>query len=109
MKLNWSIRHKLIGGFSLVLLLIVAVSIYSVIFSRGIERETHFMSETAAMNVDIVEKLRVAAIQVQQLITDSSATGAYDGINESEKWAEKFRNYVKEMHIKCNVCHKIAF
>ncbi|MBI5682304.1 MAG: HAMP domain-containing protein [Deltaproteobacteria bacterium] len=110
MKLfNWRIRNKLLVGFSLVLFLMAAIGGYTFIYSKGIEQQTGFMSQTASMNLDIVEKLKVATIQVQQFLTDASATGTTDGINEAKEWAEKFRGYVNEMHTKCTLCHSKVF
>jgi methyl-accepting chemotaxis protein len=109
MKIKWSIRNKLLGGFAMVLILLTIIVGYSIVNSTSVERDSHFMSETASMNLDIVEKLRTSMLQVQQLLTDSSATGTYDGIKESEVWANKFRAYVNEMHQKCMVCHVQVF
>ena len=109
MKIKWSIRNKLLGGFSMVLILLTIIVGYSIVNSTSVERDSHFMSETASMNLDIVEKLRTSMLQVQQLLTDSIATGTYDGIKESEVWANKFRAYVNEMHQKCVVCHIQVF
>jgi methyl-accepting chemotaxis protein len=107
MKLN--IRNKLLMGFALVLVLMSVIGGYSYFTSSAIEAQSIFMNKSASMNIDIVEKLKLSSIQVQQFFTDASLTGSEDSVKEAEKWATKFREYVNEMPQKCRVCHETVF
>ncbi|TAN44794.1 MAG: methyl-accepting chemotaxis protein [Nitrospirae bacterium] len=109
MHINFSIKKKLLGGFAMVLCLVVLIS--AIVFMTGgnIEDKSHFMEQTASMNIDIIEKLRFAMVQVQQLLTDASLTGSKESIVEAEKWAGKFRAYGDDLDRKCTSCHEMVF
>ncbi|MBF0559161.1 MAG: methyl-accepting chemotaxis protein [Nitrospirae bacterium] len=107
MKLN--IRNKLLLGFALVLILMIIIGAYSYSTSQTIETQTLSMNKSASMNIDIVENLKLASIQVQQFLTDASLTGDDDSFKQADEWAVKFRGYVSDMPQKCRLCHEAVF
>jgi len=107
MKLN--IRYKLLLAFALVLLLMIAIGGYGYITSGSVEEQSVFMNKSASLNIDIVEKLKLSAVQVQQFITDASLTGSRESLTQAEKWATQFRDTSRDMLEKCQVCHEVVF
>ncbi len=92
---------KIYGAFGAVLLLMFIVGGYGYISMNQMQEEVHFTRMTAYPAADSAAKMKFATVQVQQWLTDSSATGWSDGFDEAEKYAVMFRSEsdkLKEIH-----------
>ncbi|MCX7748818.1 MAG: methyl-accepting chemotaxis protein [Clostridia bacterium] len=88
--MNFSIRRKLIIGFGLVLLMFIGVILYNVYaISKSKQHITH-IKEFTEKQVSYTDEIKIAVIQVQQWLTDASATRTEDGFDVAKKYKNRF-------------------
>lgn len=103
MKVKLTIGKQIIILSAVLLFSLISVSVISHYSLNKLEEETEFLKKDVTEKLIIVERMKLAVVQVQQWLTDISATraakGYDDGYKEAENWAKKFRshslNYVK--------------
>jgi methyl-accepting chemotaxis protein len=84
------IRTQIIGGFSLISLLILLLSIYSVLSTRATLLDLkNLKNEIVVQTMSFIELDR-DIIQIQQWLTDVSATRAMEGFDDGFGEAEKY-------------------
>jgi methyl-accepting chemotaxis protein len=104
--MNLSIRHKVLGSFSIILVLVVFAGGFSIFASNMIQKQAFLMREAAALNEGVVKKLKLSNLQVQHSLTKYILTGDMESLKKADEWAEKFRTYLNEMPQKCETCHE---
>jgi len=108
MRWKGKIRYRLLRGCSLILMLVIFLGGYSIFFSQAMEEQVSFLGKISAMGMDI-ERLRMAALQVQQHFSQVAATGQVQGLKEAEEEAERFKGYLADIHRRCDRCHIQVF
>src|SRR3989339_2279619 len=97
--MKWTIRHKILTGFGSIALLIIIQVIINLIMLDGNQRLTKNAGEKGYAGKAIVGDIHMDVVQVQQWLTDISATrgakGYDDGFKEAQKYAQKFHEDVK--------------
>jgi methyl-accepting chemotaxis protein len=88
---DMKIGTKISGAFAVVLLLMVTVGGYGVYSINKVNEELHFIEVNAYPVADSAGNMKFATVQVQQWLTDASATGWDDGFAEAEAYAVQFR------------------
>jgi methyl-accepting chemotaxis protein len=107
--MNLKIMHVV---WAIVAVMALFVSIQSVVVLSGVGAVEEDMQDYAEHHQQIIHKayqIKIAVIQVQQWLTDISATRGQDGLNdgfdEAEKNAQQFRQLVAEL-VKLDPSHK---
>ncbi|MBI4666192.1 MAG: hypothetical protein HY751_07280 [Nitrospinae bacterium] len=95
-----NIIQKVYGGFGVALALLLALGGYSVYVAGECLHEAETISHVS-MRSKAASEMSMAVIQVQQWLTDISATrgaeGFNDGFDEAEKYAQLFRQKAGEL------------
>lgn len=94
---NLYVSHKvglvfLAQAFFIVLLLIFNWTIFAD-FDKGLKKISNENSPKSILSLEAASDIA----QVQQWLQDAIATGDLDGINDAERWANKFRKEIKEL------------
>ena len=87
---------KTISKYSVVTFIIIsAISFLSYNALSGVVKSTEFLKSNIVRQIEAASLMKLSIVQVQQWLTDISATraeaGFDDGFAEAEKWANKFR------------------
>jgi len=82
---------KLFGGFGIIIVLMVILGMTGIISFSSVNESTKEMESITSPNVLYTLEMRTAVFQVQQWLTDASATGWEDGFEEAESWAVVYR------------------
>lgn len=85
------IRHKLFLGFGIVLILILSVGVYTIISMSKIHTNEEKIRDFYYPAADAAMEVKFAVVQVQQFLTDASATGSKDGFDEAVKFAAIYK------------------
>lgn len=92
MKLNeFSLKYKILGGFILPVLIMAAVSAWCTLLSNKVESNARLAKNESSKYAGIARQMQLDVIQVQQWLSDISATRAQDGLNDGFEEAEKSR------------------
>ena len=94
-------KFMLLGiAFLLVVLIALAVLVSSV---NTVERDSETISEQAIPIINAGHELKLSVVQVQQWLTDISATRGLDGLNdgfdEAANNAQRFRELVEKLGV----------
>ncbi len=82
---------KLYLGFATMILLMILIGGTGIYMFKSVGLKLDEMEQANSPNILYALEMRTASFQVQQWLTDSSATGWEDGFDEAEKWANVFR------------------
>lgn len=95
-----TIANKLILGFAIICLGILGLSVYGIVNSVLIKNKANHTRQESAYFALLAQNMQLDAVQVQQWLTDISATrgmaGFDDGLREAERHAVAFRQKAAE-------------
>ena len=86
-----SLRFKILGGFILPIIIMAGVTYWCCALSNIIESKAVLVKDESAVFAGIGRKMKLDVVQVQQWLTDISATRARDGLNDGFDEAENSR------------------
>ncbi|WP_419877861.1 methyl-accepting chemotaxis protein [Brevibacillus centrosporus] len=96
-----SIAKKIVCAFSLIFVMFAAVGSYQYVVSLQQSETTTIMEAKTLRSALMAEEMKMSVIQVQQWLTDISATrgqnGMDDGLDEASRYAAMFRKSAEEM------------
>ena len=87
---NSRIRTKIALSFSLPLVLILFAAAWTYAVSLSVSRHTAEIKDERLLLADAVQRMDKDVIQIQQWLTDISATRGLDGLDDGFKEAEKY-------------------
>ena len=90
------IRTKLLLGFGSILILFAALSFYNITMANKIKEVTLHVKNESAVFASLAQQMQLDVVQVQQWLSDISATRAQDGLNDGFDEAEKSRQAFSE-------------
>ena len=100
---NMKIGKRLYLGFGIVLLLVVIQLLVNGLFQSRVLRDITFFKDVGYSGNKLMMETQLDVIQVQQWLTDISATraaaGLDDGFKEAEKYAGLFRKHTEELKV----------
>ncbi len=99
--MKWTIKNKMLASFSVVVVLLgFQVTINWEMISRGIE-STELARDQGYPGSKLAADIKLSVIQVQQWLTDISATraaeGFDDGFDEANKYANLFHQHMADL------------
>jgi methyl-accepting chemotaxis protein len=77
---NVRLAYRLIAGFAVLLLLMVGVATITFVTARGVSARAEHARVESAVFAGIAQRMKLDAIQIQQWLTDVSATRGLDGL-----------------------------
>jgi methyl-accepting chemotaxis protein len=90
-----SLKVKILGGFILPIVVMAAVTAGCFWLSRTVESHARLVKEESAVFAGIARQMQLDVVQVQQWLSDISATrardGFDDGFDEADKSAQSFK------------------
>ena len=92
MTIRWnevSVGKKITSVFVAMLILIVSVGVWVYVLNNEIAQEARSVQEETVIFTEYAHQMRVDVIQIQQWLTDISATRGLDGLNDGFDEAEK--------------------
>jgi len=92
-----TIKSSLVGFMILLVVCLLALGCFSYIGLQSVKKEINNIEAEVMPNALQAQDMRYAVAQVQQWLTDASATGETDGLEEAEKYARRFREYAEEL------------
>ncbi len=100
---NMKIGKRLYLGFGIVLLLVVVQLLVNGLFQSRVFRDVTFFKDVGYSGNKLMKETKLDVVQVQQWLTDISATraaaGLDDGFKEAEKYAGLFRKHTEELKV----------
>jgi len=84
------INEKLYIAFGIILSFSLIIGIVGLVTFGSANEEMDFLEQHSTPNVLRALEMRTAVFQVQQWLTDASATGWEDGFDEAASWAEVY-------------------
>ncbi|MDI6761875.1 MAG: MCP four helix bundle domain-containing protein [Thermodesulfobacteriota bacterium] len=94
---NMKLGTKIGFGFGILLVFIVAIGVWNFISSNSnVEKATHAKEESVVF-ANYATEMKLAVIQVQQWLTDISATRGAEGLDDGFKKAEDNAKRFKEL------------
>lgn len=103
------IRTKLFSAFGIMILLIVSMAVITGGILTEIKNTAQQVETENLPYALLAEEMTLAAVQVQQWLTDVSATHNRDGYKDAEEAAEKFqaasKNSTKCIPVKTKQLH----
>ena len=101
--MKWTVRNKMLGAFGAILILLVVQLLINV--NRSMFHTSNNLTEQARdkgyAGAALAEEIKLDVVQVQQWLTDISATraapGFDDGFGEAEKYAKLFHKNVGDL------------
>ncbi len=99
--MRWNLRNKLLASFGIVVLLLIIQLIIGVSNSITMKKSIDESWKKGHHGILLSNKINLDVVQVQQWLTDISATrgaeGFDDGFGEAEIYAEDFRKNISEL------------
>lgn len=95
MKLK--LKSKLLLAFGTVLLFFIANILFSIISIENSNKEIVQVKNFTYKQMELSQKISVSVIQVQQYLTDASATHNREGIKEAEGYRTEFKTSIKAL------------
>lgn len=83
------IRNKLFLGFGSIFVVFLLLSTYSMIAIREVKQSTLLLKEESIVFAGVAQEMRRNVVEIQQWLSDISATRAQDGLNDGLDEAEK--------------------
>ena len=103
---NMKLGTKLILGFGILLFMIAGIAGTTYYFTIGVKNNARTAKTESIVFANVAHQMKLDVVQVQQWLTDISATraqdGLDDGLNEAEKHKESFLaglSLFKEMYL----------
>lgn len=83
------IRNKLLLGFGLIFVVFLLLSLYNTTAIRNVKKSAQLIKEESIVYAGIAQNMQLNVVQVQQWLSDISATRAQDGLDDGLDEAEK--------------------
>jgi len=78
-------KVKVIGTYIIVLTAVIFLSVFTIIKARSSQSSIDFVRNKVSVSVAEMKQVKVDIIQIQQILTDASATGYLDGFDDAEE------------------------
>jgi methyl-accepting chemotaxis protein len=88
---NVRLAYKLIAGFTVLLLMMAGIAAMTFLTARAVKGRAQLAKEESAVFAGIARRMKFDAVQVQQFLTDISATRGLDGLDDGFKKADEAR------------------
>ena len=89
-----SIKQRSIVSFGIIVLLVLCMGVFQQQNAKSQLKQIKLIEEESLQSTLLADELKLAVVQVQQFLTDISATRAQnnlnDGFEEAEKYSEVF-------------------
>lgn len=92
------IGTKIICGFGVLMGILLIFEIFVLVQLENIKLGIISLKEKSAQKAMLSDDIRFSVVQVWQFISDASATGTDDGIEEAGQWANIFRKHLKDYY-----------
>lgn len=90
-----SLKVKILGGFMLLIAIMAVVTAGSFWVSSTVENHARLAKEESAVFATVAHQMKLDVVQVQQWLSDISATRAQDGLDDGFDEAEKsYRSFI---------------
>lgn len=83
------IRNKLLLGFGLIFVVFLLLSVYNTSAIKHVKQNALLIKEESIVFANVAQNMRRNVVEVQQWLSDISATRAQDGLNDGLDEAEK--------------------
>jgi methyl-accepting chemotaxis protein len=95
---NARLSTKLYMGFGLMMVILVVLGITSLVLSRGVKNNALLAKNESAVYAEIANRMQLTVVEVQQSISDISATRGRDGFDDGLQLADQYRtNFLKDL------------
>ena len=88
---NIKLAYKLFSGFAVLLLMMVAIAGLTFVIAKGVQDKARLAQEESVFFAGVAQKMKFDAVQVQQYLSDISATRGLDGLNDGFQKADEAR------------------
>jgi len=95
--MNKSIRSKMLVAFGCVGVVLVIQLAISAYMQHKIQNSVEYARDFGYAGNELAMEIKLDVVQVQQWLTDVSATRSTDGFGEAEKYANEFRKNTEAM------------
>lgn len=95
--MNFNIKKKLILGFGLVLLIFSLVILFSINVISDSNKHIIHIKDVANKQVEYANSINISVIQVQQWLSDASATKSQDSFKKAEEYKVLFKDTLKKI------------
>lgn len=92
-----SIRKKIVAGFSIILIIISATTIYNVYSFRESREHIMHIKNEAAKDLELSNSMENDIVQVRLYLADVSASKKSDDLKKAEEHAQAFKNNSSEL------------
>lgn len=109
MRIVLNIRNKLLLSFAAVLMLAAIAGAFSISSFINIKRQSEFMAQNFNFSLDVIQKLKVSVLEIQQLMGDATITKTSKPLVEASGWSDTFLTYLDGVSATCVDCHAKVF
>jgi len=88
---NLKLAYKLASGFIVLLLMMASVAAITLAISKGVKVKARLAQQESAVFAGVARQMKFDAIQIQQWLSDISATRGLDGLNDGFQKADEAR------------------
>jgi len=88
---NMKIAYKLVSGFIVLLLMMASVAAITLFISSSVKGKAQLAQEESVVFAGIARNMKLDVVQVQQYLSDISATRGLDGLNDGLQKADEAR------------------
>ena len=88
---NAKLAYRLAAGFAVLLLMMVVTGGLAFVVSRSVAAQAHLAKEESAVFAGIAREMKFDAVQIQQWLSDISATRGLDGLADGFQKADESR------------------
>jgi methyl-accepting chemotaxis protein len=88
---NMKLAYRLVAGFAVLLLMMTATGGVTFVIAKSVSTEAQRAKEESAVFAGIARRMKLDAIQIQQWLTDISATRGLDGLTDGFDKADEAR------------------
>lgn len=103
--MKWTIKNKILAGFGIILAILVVQLLFVWNATSSNISLVENAREKGYAGAILAQKINTDVIQVQQWLTDISATQGYEGYNDGFDEAEKYANQFKENIATLSLIH----
>ncbi len=94
---DMTVGKRIVLGFGAIIVILAGLTTYSTLIFREIAADLRIIEDSKHVT-DLYATTKFSAIQVQQFLTDASATGDAEVIDEAAEWAATFKKTMDELN-----------
>jgi methyl-accepting chemotaxis protein len=98
MKMKLNLKFKLSLSFGIVLVFFLINIIFNIYSINNVQKEITSLKEITNKQQEYANDINVDVIQVQQFLSDASATKNVASIKEAEKYKNNFKDLIDKLH-----------